>query len=90
VSQAEEKNKALVRWWWEEVWAKGNLAAVDEFIAANYVDHPSLPGLPPGPEGMKQALTAYRRAFPALKATVAARWMGSCEANDNSVAILLT
>jgi hypothetical protein len=39
---------------------------------------------------MKQALTAYRRAFPALKATVAARWMGSCEANDNSVAILLT
>jgi predicted ester cyclase len=69
-SEAEEKNKALVRWWWEEVWVKGNVAAVDEFIAANYVDHPSLPGLPPGPEGMKQALTYYRTAFSELQATV--------------------
>jgi hypothetical protein len=49
VSEAEEKNKALVRWWWEEVWVKGNVAATDKFIAATYVDHPSLPGLPPGP-----------------------------------------
>src|SRR3712207_3917082 len=70
VSEAEEKNKALTRWWWEEVWVKGNVAATDEFIAANYVDHPGLPGLPPGPEGMKQALTYYRSAFPELQATV--------------------
>jgi predicted ester cyclase len=70
VSEAEEKNKALTRWWWEEVWVKGNVAATDEFIAANCVDHPSLPGIPPGPEGMKQALTYYRTAFPALEATI--------------------
>jgi hypothetical protein len=49
----EEKNKALTRWWWEEVWVKGNVAATDEFMAPNYVDHPNLPGLPPGPDGMK-------------------------------------
>ena len=61
----EVKNKALVRWWWEEVWIKGNLAATDEFMAPDYVDHPHLPGLPPGPEGMKQALTYYRAAAPA-------------------------
>jgi predicted ester cyclase len=70
VSEAEEKNKALTRWWWEEVWVKGNVAAMDEFMAANYVDHPGLPGLPPGPEGMKQALTYYRTAFPELQATL--------------------
>jgi predicted ester cyclase len=70
VSEAEEKNKALTRWWWEEVWVRRNVAAVDEFIAANYVDHPSLPGLPPGPEGMKQALTYYLRAFPDAKGTI--------------------
>jgi predicted ester cyclase len=70
VSEAEEKNKALTRWWWEEVWVKGNVAATDEFIAPNYVDHPGLPGIPPGPEGMKQALTYYHTAFPTLKATV--------------------
>ena len=68
--QTEEKNKALVRWWWEEVWVKGNVAAMDEFMAANYVDHPVPPGLPPGPEGMKQALTYYRTASPELQATL--------------------
>jgi hypothetical protein len=62
----EEKNKALVRWWWEEVWVKGNVNAMDEFIAPNYVDHPNLPGLSPGPEGIKQALSTYRTAFPEL------------------------
>jgi predicted ester cyclase len=66
----EEKNKALTRWWWEEVWLKGNVAATDEFMAPNYVDHPGLPGLPPGPEGMKQALTYYRAASPQLQATL--------------------
>jgi predicted ester cyclase len=66
----EEKNKALTRWWWEEVWVKGNVAATDEFMAPNYVDHPNLPGLPPGPEGMKQALTYYRAASPQLQATL--------------------
>jgi predicted ester cyclase len=66
----EEKNKALTRWWWEEVWVKGNVAATDEFMAPNYVDHPNLPGLPPGPEGMKQALTYYHSASPELEATI--------------------
>jgi hypothetical protein len=27
VSEAEEKNKALTRWWRKEVWVKGNVAA---------------------------------------------------------------
>jgi predicted ester cyclase len=66
----EEKNKALVRWWWEEVWVKGNVNAMDEFMAPNYIDHPNLPGLSPGPEGMKQALSTYRTAFPELQATL--------------------
>src|ERR671910_368987 len=66
----EEKNKALTRWWWEEVWLKGNVAATDEFMVPDYVDHPNLPGLPSGPEGMKQALTYYRAASPQLQATL--------------------
>jgi predicted ester cyclase len=70
VSEAEEKNKALVHRYWEEVWAKGNVAAVDEFMAPNYVEHRILPGIPPGSEGLKQALTIYRSAFPDLEATL--------------------
>jgi predicted ester cyclase len=70
VSEVEEKNKALVRKFFEEAWAKGNAAAVDEFMATNYVEHPRPSGLPPGPEGLKQLITAYRSAFPDLKITL--------------------
>jgi predicted ester cyclase len=70
VSEAEEKNKALVRRFFEEVWDKGNVAAVDEFMAADYVDHSIPPGLPPGIEGLKQANATYHTAFPDLKATL--------------------
>jgi predicted ester cyclase len=43
---------------------------VDEFMAADYVDYPIPSGLPPGTEGLKQAISTYRTAFPDLKATV--------------------
>jgi steroid delta-isomerase-like uncharacterized protein len=67
---AEEQNKALVRRVFEKVWVKRNLAAVDEFMAADYVEHPIPAGLPPGTESLKQAMTMYRTAFPDLKATI--------------------
>jgi hypothetical protein len=49
-----EKNKTLVRKFFEETWSKGNVAAVDEFTATNYVEHALPSGLLPGPEGLKQ------------------------------------
>ncbi len=60
---AEQKNKALVRRFFEEAWNKGNVAAVDEFMATDYVEHPRPSGLPPGTEGLKRLITAYRSAF---------------------------
>jgi hypothetical protein len=62
-AEEKEKNKALDRKFFEEAWGKGNLAAVDEFIATDYVMHPIPSGLLPGPEGTKQAITTYRTAF---------------------------
>ena len=50
---AEEGNKALVRKFFEEAWVRGNVAAVDEFMAADYVEHPRPSTLPPGTEGLK-------------------------------------
>jgi predicted ester cyclase len=70
VSAEEEKNKALVRRYWEEVWVKGNLAAVDEFMAADYVEYPVPSGLPPGPEGLKLTIIAYLTASPDLQSTL--------------------
>ena len=67
---AEEKNKALVRKFFEEAWGKGNLAAVAEFIATDYVAHHVPSGLPPGAEGLKQLIAAYRTAFPDLKSNL--------------------
>jgi predicted ester cyclase len=63
----EEKNKLLVREFLGEVWGKGNIAAVDEFMAADYVEHPFPSNLPAGTEGLKQLIAAYLTAFPDLK-----------------------
>ena len=61
-----QENKALVRKFYEEAWVKGNADAVDEFVAADYVEH----GLPTGVEGLKRSITVYRTAFPDWKTTL--------------------
>ena len=60
-----EENKALVRRFYEEI-DKGNLAAMDELVAENYLDHnpPPFPGLSPGREGLKQAFRMFWEATP--------------------------
>ena len=65
-----KSNKALVRRFFEEARVKGNVAAVDEFMAADYVEHPRPSTLPPGTEGLKQLIAAYRTAFLDLKMTL--------------------
>jgi steroid delta-isomerase-like uncharacterized protein len=67
---AEERNKALVREFFEVAWVNGNVDAVDEFMAAEYVEHPRPSTLPPGTEGLKQLIASYRTAFPDLKMTL--------------------
>jgi len=60
-----EQNKALVRRFYEEI-DKGNLAAMDELVAEDYVDHspPPFPGLGTGPAGLKQAFEIFWEATP--------------------------
>lgn len=65
-----EKNKALMRRYFEEVFNQKNLAALDEFITPNHVDHTLPPSLPPTPEGSKRALGMYLTAFPDLHVNV--------------------
>ena len=60
-----ERNKALIRRFYEEVWGKGNVDVADEVFAADYVRHDLRPGNPlPGPAGQKQIATDFRTAFP--------------------------
>ncbi len=62
-----EQNKALIRYFYEEVWNKGNLNAADEVFAAEYARHDLRPGNAlPGPEGQKRIAGDFRAAFPDL------------------------
>jgi steroid delta-isomerase-like uncharacterized protein len=65
-----EENKALVRRWVEEVVNKHSLAAIDELVDPNAVDHAALPGQPQGIEGIRQFFRGFFTAFPDLQATV--------------------
>lgn len=81
-------NRTLVRRFYEEAWAKGELNVIDEVFASDYVRHDlrSTQALP-GPEGMKRITADFRSAFPDLRFDVeiviaedefvAARWIAS-------------
>ncbi len=47
-----EQNKALVRSYYEA--AMSDLSQMDQIVTEDYVDHHFPPGLPAGPEGVKQ------------------------------------
>ena len=61
----EDDNKALVRRFYEEI-DKGNIGALDELVAEDYIDHspPPFPGLASGREGLKQAFRMFEHATP--------------------------
>jgi len=50
--------------------ARGDTTVVDSFIAENFVEHQQMPGMPPGPAGLKAFITAWHTAFPDLQLTV--------------------
>src|ERR1700745_1043175 len=60
-----EENKALVRRVYAEI-DKGNIDAMDELVAEDYLDHnpPPFPGLRVGREGLKQAFEIFWKATP--------------------------
>jgi steroid delta-isomerase-like uncharacterized protein len=60
-----EVNRALVRRFYEEI-DRGNLAAMDELVAEDYIDHspPPFPGLAHGRAGLKQAFEIFWVATP--------------------------
>lgn len=63
-------NKHIARRILEELWGEGDLAVADELLAPDVVDHNSIPGMPPGRDGQKQAVQMFRAAFSQMKITV--------------------
>lgn len=59
------RNKHLVESFIQELFTKGDLSAIDRYIAADFVNHdPPFPGAPDGAEGLRMAAETFRRALP--------------------------
>jgi flavodoxin len=69
-TMSTEDNKALIRRFYEEVFNERNLAAIDDFLPHDHIDHTLPPGLPVGPEGTKQAIAMTLSGFPDLRITI--------------------
>jgi steroid delta-isomerase-like uncharacterized protein len=65
----EDRNKALLRRFYEELWTKGNLEPIPELLAEDFVNHHPLPGAAPGREGLAALVTAWRTAFSDMRET---------------------
>jgi steroid delta-isomerase-like uncharacterized protein len=66
-----KENKAIIKQYVDQVFNQGDLAAVDEYVAANYVRHD--PGAPieiRGPAGVRQLAAGFRAGFPDIHITV--------------------
>ena len=80
------ENKVLIRKWFEEVWNKGRVSAIDDLASTQAVIH-GLTSEPIDLTGFKQFHAAYRNAFPDIKLQVddvvsegdkiAVRWSGT-------------
>jgi predicted ester cyclase len=58
-------NKELVQEFIQDLFTQGDLGAVDRYLDPDFVNHDlPFPGAPAGPEGIRQAADAFRRACP--------------------------
>jgi len=62
--------KTLARRWTEEIWNQGNMATIDEIVAADYAQHIPLISDVHGIDALKQYVATQRKAFPDGRYTV--------------------
>ena len=65
-----EENRDIIRRYTEECWNKKNLSMLSEFIAPDCPHHLNGPVNYKGPEGFKEAIENWFRAFPDTKNTI--------------------
>ena len=61
-----EAAKALVRRYFQRLLNEKDLAACDEVLAGDYVDHDAPPGTPPGPQSVKEFVAGFLAEYPNL------------------------
>ena len=69
---AVERNEAVSRRFYDEVWNRGDFAVIDQLADPSLVAHDAaLPEDVRGPDGLKGLIGSYRRAFPDVEMVVA-------------------
>ncbi|HLK62808.1 MAG TPA: ester cyclase [Bryobacteraceae bacterium] len=82
-----EQNQAIATRFFAELCNGRNLGVADELFAAGHIyDDPAYPGVGSGPQGMKEFLSTFHRAYPdahwtidemlAVEGAVITRWTG--------------
>ena len=69
---APQDTKELVQWYFERIWDRGELDAIDQLFSPDFVRHgPALEGGETGGfEGLKQLVRMYRGSFPDLRVPI--------------------
>ena len=65
-----DQNKRLVRRLYDEFFLKWNFAVLDELISPDFIGHEMPPGMPRGPEGIRQFYGRIRAGLPDVQLTV--------------------
>ena len=66
----EVRIRALMRRFYEELWSRGNLEAIPELVAEDFVDHQAPVGQPSGREELAGLVLMWRTGFPGMQGTV--------------------
>jgi predicted ester cyclase len=67
--KSTEENKATALKFVERM-NKHDMTVIDELFDPTYVDHETMPGIPPTREGLKQIFGMWLKAFPDMKISV--------------------
>ena len=65
-----DENKRIARRVLSELFEKGNMAAADELVHPDFVNHEAPPGNPQGPEGLKETVTWLRGLWGPMRAEI--------------------
>lgn len=66
----EQQNIDRTKEFMEKVFNNFDTAVIDQYIAADFVEHNPSPGQPPGVAGLRKFLADWRTAFPDMKMTI--------------------
>ncbi|WP_030435802.1 nuclear transport factor 2 family protein, partial [Actinoplanes subtropicus] len=62
------RNKEMVLHFYEELFGRGNLAVIDEYLGDEYIQHN--PHAPNGADALRGFVTGFRQRFPGLRHTI--------------------